>query len=133
MAISHNEIQIQWGGSNNVSVASGGTETSDLIGPSDTALQAQLQLKADHDGTPSSGDTVEFWLLQTLGDPDGTGSDEFDTDEQSTIMAVLDTNEDDPALTTVRFPLPQKDGKLLAKNDGGSSITVSATLLEQTS
>lgn len=133
MPIAHNERQVTWSTANSTSVASGGTATSDTAAIDDTAFQAQIELKADNDGTPASGDTVDFWLLQTLGDPDGAGSDEFETDEQGTFLATLDTNADDPALAVVELPIPSAGAQVLAKNQsGGRAITVSATILEQT-
>lgn len=133
MAIAHNEVQIQFGGANSTSIASGGSATSDVANMSDTAFQAQIELKADNDGTPASGDTMDFWLLQSLGDPDGTGTNEYETNEQSTFLATLDTNADDPTVSVVELPVPSAGVKVLAKNNsGGRSITVSATILEQT-
>lgn len=132
MALAHNERQVQWGGSNSTSVSGGGSATSDIANIDDTAFQAQIELKADHGGTPGSGDTVDIWLLQTLGDPDGTGTDEYETDEQGTFLANLDTNADDPAISVVELPIPSAGVKVKAKNNAGESVTVSATILEQT-
>lgn len=135
MAIAHNETQVDWGTgpSNSQSVSGGGSSTSNVANISDTAFQAQIELKADHGGTPGAGDTIDFWLLQTLGDPDGSGSNEFETDEQGTFLATLDLNADDPAVSVVELPLPSVGVKVKAKNnDANTAITVSATILEQT-
>lgn len=133
MALARNEIQVTWSSSNSTSVSGGGTATSDEANLSDTAFQAQIELKADHGGTPASGDTMDFWLLQTLGDPDGASTNEFETDEQGTFLATLDLNADDPAIAVVELPIPSVGVQVLAKNnDSDSSITVSATILEQT-
>lgn len=131
MAITRNEIQVQWGAVNSVSVASGSEETSDSFAVDATCFQAMLQAKADHGGTPASGDVVRFYLLATLGDPDGDVADEYGTDEQDVFLLALDTNADDPAVASVQIPMPIKGGKILAKNDGASAITVSAIILEQ--
>lgn len=133
MAITTNEVQVTWSASNSTSVAGGGTATSDTATVAATAFQAQIELKADHGGTPTAGDIMEFWLLQTLGDPDGTGTNEFETDEQATYLASLDLNADDPARTVVELPVPSAGVQVLAKNnDPDTSVTVSATILEQT-
>lgn len=95
-------------------------------------FQGQLFVKIDHSGTPGSGDTVDFWFEQSGGDPDGTGSNEFETDEQGTFSATLDANADDPARSMVELPIPQVAAELLAKNNAGESVTVSATIVEQT-
>ncbi len=133
MALCWNEIQVTWSSNPSIDLVMYSGQTSDEINPSAAAVQSQIQLKADHSGTPGSDDVVEFWLLQTLGDPDGAGGDEYDTDEQAHLLAVLNTYEDDPALTTVPLPLPQKNARLLAKNLSFSTITVCATVLEQVS
>lgn len=134
MALAHNEIQLTWSGSNDGTVPHDGTQsnTSDTASMADTAFQAQIELKADNTDTPASGDTVDFWLEQTLGDPDGTGSDEFETDEQGTFLASLDTNADDPAVSVVELPVPSKQVKVKAKNQQAFNSTVSAIILEQT-
>ena len=133
MALSRNQVQITWSSAGSVSVPAGGTATSDLIGLSPAAIRSQIQVKADHADYPAVGDTVEFWLLQTLGDPDGADADEYDTERRAVLLAVLDTCEDDPALTTAGLPVPAKGAKLLAKNNAAHAVTVSAIVLEQLS
>lgn len=136
MALAHNEVQVTWGAGseNSGDVPHDGTQanTSNTANLADTAFQAQIELKADNTDTPASGDTVDFWLLQTLGDPDGTGSNEFETDEQGTFLATLDTNADDPAISVVELPIPSVGVQVKAKNQAAFNSTVSATILEQT-
>lgn len=133
MAITVNEVQVEWDGdsSTDKSIPSSGNGTSDAFVISQTCFQAQVQLKVDNDGTPASGDTVDFYLQATLGDPDGAGSSEYGTGEQDLHLAALDTNDDDPAIATVQIPMPLVGGKIYAVNNGASAITVSATILEQ--
>ena len=132
MALTVNEQQVQWSSSNSVSIASSSNDTSDAVTfTSGTVFQAKIQLKADNDGTPSSGDTVDFYLLESHGDPDGSGTDEYDTAEQGTHLARLDTNEDDPSITTVWIPGPFYKAKIYAvNNSSGRAITVSAIIQE---
>jgi hypothetical protein len=134
MAITRSETQVQWSASDSVSVGSGSNTTSDEISIDQTCFQAKVHFKADNDGTPASGDTVDFYLLESLGDPDGSGTDEFATAEQGQHLAVLDTNANDPAETAVWIPAPFYKAKIYAvNNSGGRAITVSATIMEHRS
>lgn len=139
MAITHNAVDVTWPtAANSISVSSGSAQNSEEFNINDTCVAAQVQLKADNGGTPADGDIVFFYLLQTLGDPDGAepGTDEFDTNNHALFLAQLDTwtsgNGDDPAITTVPLPIPNKGCQIRAVNNATSnSITVSATVLEQ--
>lgn len=134
MAITHTETQVQWSASNSVSVTAGSNQTSDEVNLDDTCIAAQITLKADNSTTPASDDQIYFWLLQTGGDPDGAGADEFDTVGHAKLLAVLDTNDEDPAVKTVGLPVPQKGFKIYAEGVTAgttNSITVSATITEQ--
>lgn len=134
MAITHTETQVQWSSSNSVSVSANGEQLSDEINLDDTCVAAQIHLKADNSSTPASDDQIYFYLRQTGGDPDGTGSDEFDTNQHGKLLAILDTNAEDPCIKTVQLPIPQKGMKLHAtgqKTGTSNAITVSATITEQ--
>lgn len=134
MAITHVETQVQWSASNSVSVAAGGNQTSDEVNLDDTCVAAQITLKADNSTSPASDDQIDFWLLQTSGDPDGTGTDEFDTTGHAVKLGRLDTNAEDPAIMTVPLPIPQKGLKIYAEGATAgttNAITVSATITEQ--
>ena len=131
MAITKAETQIVWSAANNLSISAGSTGTSDAFTFDATSFNATITLKADNNGTPTSGDKVDFYLLYTNGDPDGTSSDEYDSATQGTWLATLDTNTNDPAQTTVAINPSAKGGKIYAKNNAGSNgITVSATMYE---
>lgn len=132
MAITRPETKVLWAAANSKSVAFGATEESDEINLDATCVAAQVHLKADNAGTPAAGDTVDFYFVQTGGDPDGAAADEFDTNGHATHLKRLDTNSEDPAGATVPLPIPQKGGKVVAvSNAGSNSITVSATITEQ--
>ena len=132
MGLGNNEIQVKWSAADSKSVAAGANETSDAFSFSGTASFAHIQLKADNNGTPAAGDTIELYLLLACGDPDGSGADEYDTVNHAVGLAVLDTNSDDPAIKTVNCPVV-KGGKLYAKSNAASNgITVSACILEKT-
>lgn len=136
MAITRTETQVTWSAANSVSVSAGGTQTSDSVTLDATCIAAQISLKADNSTTPATDDQIYVWLLQTSGDPDGTGADEYDTpgSTHALMLAVLDTNQDDPAMTTVPLPVPQKSFQVYAEGATAgttNAITVSATVTEQ--
>lgn len=132
MALAHNEIQVTWSSSNSVSISGGGSNNSDSATLSANAIQSQIEVKADHSGTPSAGDTVDFYVLESLGDPDGSSSVEFATNNHGTFVATLDLVDDDPALRVTELPLPSAHVLVRAVNNSSESVTVSATILEQT-
>ena len=132
MAITVNEVQVEWSAADSDSVAATGNETSDAFVINQTCFQATIMCKAKNDGVPASGDTVDFYLLATLGDPDGAGASEYGTTTQDIHLATLDTNTTDPAICTVQIPVPLVGGKIYAvNNSAGRAITVSACILEQ--
>lgn len=134
MAVSETEIQVTWSASNSVSVSAGGNATSDAITFDETAVARQIQLKADNASAATSGDTITFRLLQSLGDPDGASTDEYESVGHGLLLGVLDTNTDDPAGLVVPIPETIKSGKIYAVSGAASnSITVSATVLEKRS
>lgn len=131
MTVSKAASQITWSTSNSVSVSAGGNQTSDAGTFASDSFDAMVTMKADNAGTPAAGDTVNFYLLYTTGDPDGAGSDEYDTTEQGTYLATLDTNADNPAQKTVKISPIAKGYKLYAvSNASSNSITISAEIYE---
>ena len=133
MAITKPETQVTWAAANSVSVTAGGNQTSDTVTLDATCVRATIHLKADNSTAPASDDQIYFWALQTGGDPDGAGTDEYDTAGHADLLAILDTNNEDPALMSVELPAINKGLKIYA--DGGAAgttnaITVSATITE---
>ena len=127
-----NEIQVEWTGADSLSIAAANNGTSDAFAFSTKASSGHIQLKADNDGAPAGGDTIDFFLLLTCGDPDGAVADEYDTVEHAIPLGTLDTNTEDPAIRTVNCPIV-KGGKIYAvNNSAGRAITVSACILEKT-
>jgi hypothetical protein len=131
MAFSQSKTQIQWSSSDTKSVAGGGTENSDDFTASTSVVDAEIQLKADHSGTPASGDTID-WYLQRKGDPDQDTTDEYDN--QGDFLGSVDLNSDDPAVKTIPVHLMQGQTYRLTavNNDSDTAITVSARLTEVT-
>lgn len=132
MAITRSETQVTWAAATSKSVAAGGNAESDAFTVDATCFQAQIEVKADNEGTPAAGDIVAFYLHLTLGDPDGAAASEYGTGTQDVALGSLNTNADDPAVMTKRLPLPVLGGKVYAVSSASSNaITVSATILEQ--
>ena len=133
MAISQNEIQVEWSGSDSQSVSSGGSNNSDTATLSATAIKRGVLLKADNGGTPAAGDDIHFYALVTTGDPDADpdSADEFSSDGYGIPLAVVKTDVDDPALVYAELPLAISAVQIRAESQAGSnSITVSAQILE---
>lgn len=132
MAITKSEIQVQWSSADSKSVAAGGTESSDLISVNQNAVAGLLVVKADNEGTPAAGDTIDVYILENAGDPDGSGSDEFSTPGHARFIGELDTNVEDPAILARDIPMSAKSLKLYVESNASSnSITVSACIYEQ--
>jgi len=133
MAIAVSELQVTWSASDSKAVAGSSSETSDAEAVSSNAIAISFELKADHSTTPGVDDWVDFYLLPTLGDPDGSGTTEYASAGHGILLAKLDTNIDDPAIVVVfgNF-LPMTNFKIKAENNAGESVTVSAIALEMT-
>ena len=133
MAISKSNTQVTWSSATSKSVSSSGNETSDAHTFDSTSVSAMISMKADNGGTPSSGDTVDFYILYTTGDPDGAGADEYDTVGHGMHVGVLNTNSEDPVRKTVEIPVSAKGFKVYAvNNSSGRAITASAEIYETT-
>lgn len=133
MAVSKSSTQVLWSTANYISVSASSNSTSDAHTFDSTSVSAMISMKADNDGTPSSGDTIDFYLLYTTGDPDGAGADEYDTAGHGMHVGVLNTNSEDPVRKTVEIPVSAKGFKVYAvNNSSGRAITVSAEIYETT-
>lgn len=129
MAVSTSETQVTWSASNSVSVTSGSNQTSDAMTVPSGAVAGSVQLKADNAGTPASGDTIDFYVLYTYGDPDGASTDEYTTTQSARQIWQADTNAVDPDLSgAIPLDATAKAFKIYAvSNAASNSITVSAT------
>jgi len=132
ITLANNEIQITWSAANSVSIAAGNNDTSDVFTFSTNSSFGHIQIKAENDGTPAAGDTVDFFLLLSCGDPDGAGAAEYDTIGHALPLGTLDTNAEDPALRTVNCPIVLGGMLYAVNNSAGRAITVSACILERT-
>lgn len=131
---SRTETKVEWSGANSAVVAPSGTALSDPLSLDQTCIKARIALKADNQAaTPNADDIVVFYVRETSGDPDGIGTDEFDSPNHGTQLRSIDTNRDDPAQGHAEFPVPQKAFQIYAEgltNQTVNNITVSATITE---
>lgn len=132
ITLANNEIQITWAAANSLSIAAAANATSDVFTFSTDSSFGHIQIKADNDGAVAAGDTVDFFLLLSCGDPDGAGADEYDTVNHALPLGTLDTNAEDPALRTVNCPIVLGGRLYAVNNSAGRAITVSACILERT-
>jgi hypothetical protein len=133
MAVSKAQTQITFSAAASVSVASGSNATSDAFSFAATSFAATAQLKADNNGTPASGDTVDVYAEYSNGDPDAApdSADEYDTAGHAQWLARLDTTVEDPAIVTVELNPVAKAVKFrFVNNSGGRAITCSAQVTE---
>lgn len=86
------DVAVTWSSSSTVTLSSNtARSTSDAITVDPTAFAASLQVKADNQGTPASGDIMKVWVAWSL---DGTN---FDTEEHAEYLGPLNTvAADDP-------------------------------------
>lgn len=134
MAITRTETQVTWPtASNTGSLTASSNLTSETVTLDQTCFQAQIHLYANNTGTIGAGDTVDFYIIQTGGDPIGTSSDVLDNTNvaHSRWLARIDTNAANPAQVTVPLPLPQKNFKIYAVNNSADAVTIGATITEQ--
>ena len=134
MAITRHETKVLWAASNSATVAPAGSQTSDIVTLDQTCFQARILLKADNSaGTPNAADIINFYVLETSGDPDGAGADEYATINHGILLWALDTSDDDPARAQTDLPVPQKGLTIYAEgitNTTVNNIEVSATITE---
>jgi hypothetical protein len=138
MASSRVETQITWSAASSLSISSASNSTSDAFTFDASDWAAAIQLSADNNGTPASGDTVDFYILWTSGDILGDTGSDYDTVEHAPRLCRLDTYAtnspgEDPARVTIPLDnIAALGGKIYAvNNSAGRAITVRARLVTQ--
>lgn len=133
MASSRNETQITWSTASSLSISNGSNGTSDAFTFDASDWSCALQINADNNGTPASGDTLDVYILWTAGDVLGDSASDYDTVEHAQKLCTLDTYStntpgEDPARRTVLLSSVAPLGfKLYAvNNSSGRSITIRA-------
>jgi len=95
MAITRPQTQVQWGAVDFIDIGAGAIEISDEIIFAVDMYAWSLSIYLDHQGTPASGDAVDFYLSWTNGETDGTVGNDYDTPEMRDLYQLrqLDTFE----------------------------------------
>lgn len=91
MALTRGDAQITWSSSSSVTLSSSTQTDSDAYAFDATDVSAVLQISADNQGTPASGDTLAVYLKMTTGDILGDSGDDYDTNEHAILLGRLDT------------------------------------------
>lgn len=138
MASTRESTALTWSATASVSVSNGSNATSDAFTFNASDWAAAIQIDANNNGTPASGDTLDCYILWSAGDVLGDSASDYDTVEHAQLLGRLDTNTsntpgEDPARRT--FPLPNIAAlgfKLYCvNNSSGRSITVRAMVVTQ--
>lgn len=114
MAITRTQTQVLWASASTKTVNSGTEVVSDVFTLDATCVSFALQVSADNQGTPSTGDTAVWRIQWTTGDILGDTGDDYDTSEHAQFVATLDTLStntpgEDPARRTIWLePVTQK-------------------------
>lgn len=109
MALTKNETQVQWSGSDSVTLNSSSEFVSDAVSFDATDVAAVLQISADNQGTPTSGDVVTVRILYTTGDVLGDTGDDFDTSEHSEQFQLDTVTANTPGEDPVRKTISLND------------------------
>ena len=139
MAIGRTELQVTWDTGSDSDLLNTGnswTAVSDNMTQATACIKALIMIKADQTtGTPADGDVVDFFVQCSLGDPDGSGSDEYDSDNHDIFLGQIDLFSDDPGLMTIELPVPVKAFRIRAAASGLATTdvaTISATVYQLT-
>ena len=137
MAITRAQTDVTWDtGSYSNSLAAATGEASDVTSLNATCIQASITVKADNNGTPAAGDTLEVWLLASAGDPDAAspGTIEYPTDrDDGQFIGLMDVSaaSKDPVRSTFPLPVVPYRFKIYCYNNASSNgITHSAVIEE---
>ena len=135
MAITHNEVQVQWGGANTLAVAADATGVSDVVVINTATIAANISVQATNAaGTPHAAAQMSIYVQYSTGDTDQDAADEYDTAKHSGWLGQLDTSDatgETPAQLTAAISPAASNIKIQAVNEGDTdAITVSARLIE---
>lgn len=140
MAISKAEGQITWSAANTLLVNANSTSSpSDIYTPDATAGRLFVQCWANNEGTPTTADTMDFFLLTEIGDINATGGDDYTTQEDAhrLLICTLICNSSDGGATTpvgplIEIPVPTSLKMQMRNNSpgGGRNITGAVRVLE---
>lgn len=99
------QTQLTFSAAESLTISSASVIWSDAITLNAEDWDASLQVSADNQGTPATGDNVEVYVAFSNGDLLGDGGNDFDTFEYSTFLGSLNTYSadspgEDPARRT---------------------------------
>lgn len=106
MAASINETQFTWSAASSKTLSAATRADSDAITLNAADSAASVQISADNQGTPASGDVLNVYAKYSNGDILEDSADDFDTDKGAEYLGQLDTystSGEDPQRKT--FPL----------------------------
>ena len=134
MAITHNEVQVQWSGANTLAVAADATGVSDVVAINTATIAANISVQATNAATRAANAQMSIYVQYSTGDTDQDAADEYDTAKHSGWLGQLDTSDatgETPAQLTAAISPAASNIKIQAVNEGGTdAITVSARLIE---
>ena len=137
MASSHPEQQVVWATASSKTLSSSARADSDEVAFNVEDWSFDLQLSADNQGTPASGDVLNVYIKWSTGDILGDSGNDYDTDEHATFITQLDTYStntpgEDPARRTI-FGIPRAGTackvSVDAPNAGTRNIVVRARIV----
>ena len=129
MTITKEQIQVLWSGNPTTTLAANAQATSDALLIDAAAGGGSISVYASHSGTAATGDTVNFKILYTNGDPLNVsdGTDVYDTAPNAAVQKALVLSDSDPAQATFEI-LPHVKGiRIWAEGRQGSgTVTIAA-------
>jgi hypothetical protein len=138
MAITRAQSQVLWSGASTKLANTAAEFVSDTITLDDTTVALSVQLSANNQGTPASGDTAIWRIQWSNGDVLADSGDDYDTAEHAQFLAQLDTFStntpgENPARMTVSVTPVAKKFRLSCNCASGAtrSVILSARVDEQ--
>lgn len=120
MASSRVSTAIVWSTNASITMNTTAAFTSDAFTYNAEDWDASIQVNADNQGTPSSGDYVDLWIAYTSGDVLGDTGSDYDTTEHAVQIGRLntygtDTPGEDPARGTYKLDTAPLGFKLISQ------------------
>lgn len=138
MAITRAQSQVLWSGASTKLANTAAEFVSDTITLDDTTVALSVQLSANNQGTPASGDTAIWRIQWSNGDVLADSGDDYDTAEHAQFLAQLDTFStntpgENPARMTVSVTPVAKKFRLSCNCASGAtrSVILAARVDEQ--
>lgn len=97
MSTPRQQTQVTWSSASSVTVSGTARVVSDVFTFDQYDWDAELQVWADNQGTPASGDVCNVYIAYTTGDILGNTGDDYVTNLGAEQLIVLDTSTEDPA------------------------------------